>query len=46
LEEYFKEVEGFREKADGLRGEDILRNIRALEALTSNMNNARTEVCL
>jgi dynein heavy chain len=46
LEDYYKEVEAFREKADGLRPEDIMRNNRALEALTNNVQNAKTEVCV
>ena len=44
LEDYYKEIEAFRERADGLRNEDIVRNTRALETLTLNVQNAKTEV--
>jgi dynein heavy chain, axonemal len=43
LEEYCTQIEAFREKTDGLRSEEVSRNVRVLETLRANMEEAKKE---
>eukprot|EP00048_Salpingoeca_helianthica_P012919 m.191176 g.191176 ORF g.191176 m.191176 type:complete len:3938 (+) comp15437_c5_seq50:82-11895(+) len=43
LEDYCAQIEAFREKTDGLRTEEVTRNVRTLETLKANIEEAKKE---